>query len=202
MSYAVLARKAFSVSRLAEFASVPELARQTGQPPRNWPLVVVKELVDNAIDAAEEAGQAPVVDIRVEFDGSIVVADQGPGLAPKIVTQLVDYAKRTSSRAAYVSPTRGAQGNALQALVAMPYVLDGERGQTLIESRGLCHRIVFAVDPLRQTPRVEHAKGPSAVKIGTKVTVSWPTGRRRERQNFIAGRPVRVVQSPLEPVAR
>ena len=35
---------------------------------------------------------------------------------------------RVSSREAYVSPTRGAQGNALKTIVAMPFVLDGERG--------------------------------------------------------------------------
>ena len=64
MSAATLARKAFSTSRLAEFASVPELARQTGQPPQNWPLTIVKELVDNAIDAAEEADVAPVVEVE------------------------------------------------------------------------------------------------------------------------------------------
>ena len=171
---AILARKAFSVSRLAEFASVPELARQTGQPPQNWPLTLIKELIDNAIDAAEEADVAPDVEISVESDGSIVIADQGPGLAPKIVASLIDFTKRTSSRAIYVSPTRGAQGNALQTLLAMPYVLDGQRGETLIESHGVAHNIVFTVDPLRQTPRVEHTKKPSAVKNGTKVTVRWP----------------------------
>ena len=171
MTAPALARKAFSTSRLAEFASVSGLARQTGQPPGNWPLVIVKELVDNAIDAAEEAGVAPDVELSVRSDGSIVVADQGPGLAPKVVANLVDYTRRTSSRAAYVSPTRGAQGNALQTLIAMPYVLDGERGETVIESRGVAHRVVFTVDPLRQTPRLEHVKGPSAVKIGTRIMI-------------------------------
>ena len=49
-------RKTFSVSRLAEFATLDELTKQTGQPPENWVLVVVKELVDNALDEAERAG--------------------------------------------------------------------------------------------------------------------------------------------------
>jgi hypothetical protein len=171
MTAATLTRKAFSTSRLAEFASVPELARQTGQPPQNWPLTIVKELVDNSIDAAEEAGVAPVVEVEVKTDGSIVVADQGPGLAPKIVANLIDYTRRTSSRSMYISPSRGAQGNALQTLIAMPFVLDGQSGETVIESRGVAHKIVFTVDPLRQTPRVEHTKSPSAVKIGSRITI-------------------------------
>ena len=136
--------------------------------------MIVKELIDNAIDAAEESRAAPDVGVVVEADGSIVVTDHGPGLPAKIVARLVDYTKRTSSRAAYVSPTRGAQGNALQTLLAMPYVLDGERGETLIESCGVEHRIAFAVDPVRQTPRIEHTRTPSAVRNGTKVTLRWP----------------------------
>jgi hypothetical protein len=64
---------------------------------------------------------------------------------------------RVASREAYVSPTRGAQGDALKTLLAMPFALDGERGETAIESRGIAHRIRFSVDPskplLRSLPR-------------------------------------------------
>ena len=59
-------RKTFRASRLAEFASVEELIKQTGQPPENWPLVVFKELADNALDEAEGAGIAPIIEIVVD----------------------------------------------------------------------------------------------------------------------------------------
>jgi hypothetical protein len=49
----------FSTSRLLDFASKRELTAQVGHAPEMWPLVVVKELVDNALDAAEETGTAP-----------------------------------------------------------------------------------------------------------------------------------------------
>ena len=42
-----------------------ELVKQTGQPAENWLLVIVKELVDNALDEAEKAGVAPAVEIVV-----------------------------------------------------------------------------------------------------------------------------------------
>ena len=103
-----LARKTFSVSRLAEFASVAELVKQTGHAVEEWPLAIVKELTDNALDEAEDAGTAPEIEIIVA-DNSIVVADLGRGIAPATVELLIDYLVRTSSRAAYVSPTRGAQ---------------------------------------------------------------------------------------------
>src|SRR3954465_8999906 len=45
-----LQRATFSTSRLLDFCSEKELTNLTGHPPEEWPLVVVKELVDNAID--------------------------------------------------------------------------------------------------------------------------------------------------------
>ena len=94
-----LARKTFSISRLAEFATVAELTKHTGHPVGKWPPVIVKELVDNALDAADDAGTAPSIEIVVT-DNSITVADRGPGIAPSTVASLIDYSVRTSSRAA------------------------------------------------------------------------------------------------------
>jgi DNA topoisomerase VI subunit B len=170
-------RKTFSVSRLAEFATLDELMKQTGQPPENWVLVVVKELVDNAIDEAERAGVPPLMEIVVETD-SITVADRGRGIKPALIKALTDYSIKTSSNAAYVSPTRGQQGNALQSILPMGFVLDGKQGEILIESHGKAHTIRFTVDPLRSTPVVDRPVAPSAVKIGTRVTVRWPDSPR------------------------
>jgi hypothetical protein len=50
-----LTRVPFTVSRLMEFCTRRELVNQTGHEVHEWPLVVLKELVDNALDAAEEA---------------------------------------------------------------------------------------------------------------------------------------------------
>jgi DNA topoisomerase VI subunit B len=169
-----LARKTFAISRLAEFASEAELTKQTGHAVKDWPLVIVKELVDNALDAAEEAGVPPQIEVTVDDDG-ITVEDKGPGIPPETVEKLADYTVRVSSRASYASPTRGAQGNALQTIIAMPFALASEDCETVvIESRGVAHRIVFAIDPVRQIPRVEIERGTSLVKNGTRLTVLWP----------------------------
>ena len=48
-----LTRVAFKVSRLMEFCSERELQNQTGHSRYDWPLVVGKEIMDNALDAAE-----------------------------------------------------------------------------------------------------------------------------------------------------
>jgi DNA topoisomerase VI subunit B len=170
-------RKTFSVSRLAEFATLDELTKQTGQPPENWVLVVIKELVDNALDEAEKAGIAPNVEVVVS-DNSITVADLGRGVPHALIKALTDYSIKTSSNAAYVSPTRGQQGNALQSILPMGFVLDGKQGEILIESQGRAHAIRFTVDPVRKTPVVSCDIAQSAVKIGTRITVRWPDSPR------------------------
>jgi DNA topoisomerase VI subunit B len=102
-------RKVFATSRLAEFCSENELEKQTGHPVEQWPLVILKELIDNAVDEAEKTGVAPVVDVAVAR-GEIKVADNGPGIAASTVERILDFSVRVSDKEAYVSPTRGAQG--------------------------------------------------------------------------------------------
>jgi hypothetical protein len=186
---ATFERKAFTISRLAEFVSESELVKQIGHPVADWPLVILKEAVDNSLDESEEAGVAPVIDIVVE-PGSIAISDQGRGIPSETVEKLIDYSARTSSRAAHASPTRGAQGNALQTVMAMPYALGGEDCETVtIESLGVEHRIAFATDPIRQTPRPVIERHPSLVRNGTLLTVLWPNSPRsnlgRVKRDFL-----------------
>lgn len=171
-------RTAFKTSRLLEFCSQKELVTQTGHELADWPIVALKELIDNALDACEEAGTAPAIRIEVHADGKIEVADNGPGLPPATVISALDFSTRTSSREAYVGPARGAQGNALKTILAMPYALDGKAGRVSIEACGEAHDITFRADPVRQEPVIDRATSPSFVKTGTRVTVSWPRSAR------------------------
>jgi DNA topoisomerase VI subunit B len=173
-----LTRVPFTVSRLMEFCTRRELVNQTGHDVREWPLVVLKELTDNAIDEAEEAGIAPEVHIEVSGN-KIVITDNGRGIPVKTIEGVLDYSIRVSSREAYASPTRGAQGNALKTILPMAYVLNerhGEEasGETIIEANGLAHHIAFAVDHIRQEPKIGHTTQPSPVVHGTRVTVELP----------------------------
>jgi Histidine kinase-, DNA gyrase B-, and HSP90-like ATPase len=120
---AKLTRVAFRVSRLMEFCSERELQNQTRHSVYEWPSVVAKELIDNALDACEEAEVAPEIAIVVEKD-TIVVQDDTGGIDAETIESVLDYSIRVSSREAYVSPTRGAQGIALKTILAMGYVLD------------------------------------------------------------------------------
>jgi len=172
-----LTRVAFTVSRLMEFCSERELQNQTGHSVYDWPLVVVKELLDNALDAAEESELAPDITVIVEPD-KIVVQDNAGGIDAGTIRSILDYTIRVSSREAYVSPTRGAQGNALKTVLAMGYVLQGAAGDaagvTVIETRGLAHHIEFRVDHINNQPRIIHTTNPSPIGTGTRFTVHWP----------------------------
>ena len=110
--------------------------------------MIVKELVDNALDACEENGVAPEIVVRADASG-IMVADNGPGIPESTVEGILDFTVRVSSREAYTSPTRGAQGNALKTLAGIPYVLDPQNGRLVITS-GFSRSIACRLNPISQ----------------------------------------------------
>jgi hypothetical protein len=179
-----LTRVAFKVSRLMEFCSERELQNQTGHSVYDWPLVVGKELMDNALDACEEAEVAPQITVAVD-SGTIIVQDNAGGIDIETIKSILDYTIRVSSREAYVSPTRGAQGNALKTILAMGYVLDRNNGSdadaagiTIIETRGIRHQIEFRVDHINNQPKIIHTTAESSVNVGTKLTIQWPQAEK------------------------
>ena len=188
-------RVAFTTSRLMEFCTEKELVAQTGHQSYEWPRVIAKELVDNGIDACEEAGVAPVIKVTITTGNAksrrraakptrIVFEDNGPGIPPETIAGIIDYNVRISSREAYISPTRGRQGNALKSILPMAYVLGGEgQGETWIEAQGLKHRIQFSVNQIRQEPIIGHTTTRSRVTTGTRITVFWPAKATVEYQD-------------------
>jgi len=176
---ALLQRQNFQTSRLLEYFSEKELTLQTGHEPGRWPDVVLKELIDNALDACEEAGVLP--EIRIDVDeNQITIEDNGPGIPAKVIKGVLDYAVRTSSKDCYISPSRGAQGNALKTVLAIPYVVSGcEHGRLTITSRRQQHSIGVTVDKIAQQPIISHAvSADGLVKAGTQVRVWWPDSAR------------------------
>ena len=162
-AHATLNRATFKTSRMLDFASQKELIAQIGHSTDAWPVVIEKELLDNGIDGAEEAGTAPVITVTVDR-GGITVEDNGPGIPADVIEDILDFRVRVSSREAYVSPTRGAQGNALKTIVAMPFVLDGlpRSDRDRSTSRSPCDRLrrrPYPPAPDRRAPhRARHCR--------------------------------------------
>src|SRR5947207_9282423 len=88
---AKLDRQTFSISRELEYFSEAELTTQTGYGREDWwPGVVAKELVDNSLDACEQAGTPPRIEVDFQGD-SLTVVDNGPGLEPKMLERILDF---------------------------------------------------------------------------------------------------------------
>ena len=87
---------------------------------------------------------APVIKVTITTGKArkptrIVIEDNGPGIPADTITGIIDYNVRVSSREAYISPTRGRQGNALKTILPMAYVLGGKvQGRDL--DRGARHQ--------------------------------------------------------------
>jgi DNA topoisomerase VI subunit B len=184
-----------------EFFSEKELTLQVGHGREVWPLIIGRELVDNAVDSAEDARRPPKIHIVVDRTG-IIVSDNGKGIAPETVADMLDFTSRTSSKEHYVSPTRGQQGLGLKSILPMPFVLDGKQGRVDITAGGVRHEILIRLNQLRQTPDIVAPQHPDRlVKIGTRVRVHWPEvyigySGRTATAFFTNGRELRLLQSP------
>jgi hypothetical protein len=166
-----LERTTFRTSREMDFFSEKELVAQTGHDVQEWPLVFVKEAVDNALDACEDAGVAPVIDVTADASG-ITVRDNGLGLPEATLKSAADFSIRASNREAYVSPCRGAQGNALKTLLAMPRVIDPDHGRLIVQAHGKRHFIKCGADSISQRA-VVHDDASEMPTAGTELRIEW-----------------------------
>src|SRR5262245_3243758 len=175
MTTPTLTRTAFTTGRLLAYFTEIELQLQVGSPPPAWPMALIKELIDNSLDACETASIAPEIAVVVDATG-VRVCDNGPGLPREILLRSLDYLVRVSDKAHYVSPSRGQLGNALKCLWAIPYVMSGgQRGQVLIDTQGQRYQVDVSLDQIAQQPQLTvEPQGDASVKSGTSVTVVWP----------------------------
>lgn len=167
-----LTRSTFVTSRQYEFFTEKELTMQIGAPKALWPLVIVKELIDNALDASEATDIAPEIAIALETN-SVTVTDNGPGLKASTIASALDYNVRVSDKRHYISPSRGQLGNALKCVFPAAYVATGQKSVVEITACGIHHRIEANIDRVAQEPRIQHVQTPS-VQNGTTVVVHWP----------------------------
>ena len=170
---AVLERQLFTTNRTLEFFSEKELQIQIGYSRALWPAALVKELIDNALDACEQSDRAPEIEIVVEPD-AVSVRDNGPGLPLLTLQRSLDFLVRASDKAYYVSPSRGQLGNALKCVWAAPFVVDGEHGRVEVLTGGQTHQIDVTLDRIAQQPRLNLSTGPDGVvKTGALVRMHW-----------------------------
>jgi hypothetical protein len=172
-----LQRQHFGVSLAAAYFTLTDLQAQTGQEPNQWRHVILKELTDNALDAAEASGNAP--DIQIEFTETanglkLAISDNGPGIPPHIVGKLLDFGTFFSDKAAYRAPLRGQQGNAWKTVLGIPIALGNERSRVIIEAANIYHDIQIWISPSSEVRR-QHQPTPALTEThGTRITIIIP----------------------------
>jgi hypothetical protein len=170
-----LDRTHFNISRAAEYFDVKELQAQTGQLVKAFGEVVLKELIDNALDACESVSIDPIIHIgiaTVDNRMRLAVSDNGNGISEKVIANILNFDTRTSDKAAYKAPTRGAQGNAFKTIIGIPHALGG--GRVIIESTGLRHEITASATPAG-TIDINREVSAIADRVGTVVYVDMPS---------------------------
>lgn len=101
-------------------------------------VTAVKEAVDNALDAAEEAGILPDIYVEIQEEGDyyrLIVEDNGPGLTkeslPKVFGKLL-YGSRFHAR----EQSRGQQGIGISAAVLYSQLTSGKPAKITSRTQG------------------------------------------------------------------
>jgi hypothetical protein len=142
------------------------LPQRAGCQPGELGRVVLKELVDNALDT----GATVTLDRADRDDAMIayVIADDGPGIDPVEVPRLFAVNRPFLSSKLKRLPLRGMLGHGLRVVMGAVASLGGHIS---VASRG--HRLTLAVDPVSGITRVVRDQ-PISPARGTAVTIALP----------------------------
>jgi hypothetical protein len=111
------------------------LEKTAGRPSHEWDLYIVKELLDNALDAderwAREHGGAVELTVDLHYRHIEVLDIHSLDIAvfncapfpTDLLPAIFDLTAYTSDKSHYNYPSRGQQGNALKTLLGIPYAL-------------------------------------------------------------------------------
>jgi hypothetical protein len=141
------------------FLDPATLPQKAGCQPDELPALVLKELVDNALDAGGR------VTFTESTDGAHwIVADDGPGIDPEQVAELFAVNRPLRSSKLKRLPTRGMLGNGLRVVTAWARTL-------IVETRGV--RLTLAVDAVTGRTMVAQREDiPAAPGLAVHVPVA------------------------------
>lgn len=143
------------------FRSIGTLSQKAGVPVRHLRRLVLKELVDNALDAGGKAS------IRVDETETYIIEDDGPGIkgSPTDIARMFSINRPMVSSKLWRLPKRGALGNGLR-VVAGAVLASG--GKLTVTTRNAEHRL---------TPRDDGGTSVSSsladYPIGTRICISF-----------------------------
>jgi DNA topoisomerase VI subunit B len=168
-------------ARSSDYTSLQGLSTQTGCNKENLDLLVLKELVDNALDSCTKN---PVIDIgfrkRANQFLTLTVEDNGKGIKEEDLETIFDFDSFSSTKFYYKLPTRGALGNAFKCIVGLPYAVSSElhiavpQPLVSIHSTNRKHSISLDVDRAKQSLECRIQSCKYGKRNGTKISVNIP----------------------------
>ena len=150
-------------------------------------VTAVKEGVDNALDAGEEAGILPDIYVEIEEVGDyyrLVIEDNGPGITreemPKVFGKLL-YGSRFHIRA----QSRGQQGIGISAAVLYSQLTSGEPAKITSRPKGASEAeyVELIIDTDDNEPEIKEAKTTSWDRPhGTRIELEMEANMRARSQ--------------------
>jgi DNA topoisomerase VI subunit B len=143
-----------SRSRTLEYVNEQGLCALTGCQKNDFDIWILKELIDNALDACDTSNVDPRIQVKITRNNNIViisVEDNGTGITREDLFKILDFTRFTSSKYFLKKPQRGFMGSAIKAIIGISFALKKIHGQVppvILTSRSLSHTINLEVTPL------------------------------------------------------
>jgi DNA topoisomerase-6 subunit B len=145
--------------------------------PHKAHLTAVKEAVDNSLDACEEAGILPEIQVRLEPTGEnrfrMIVEDNGPGIVADQVGKV--FGKLLyGSKFHKLAQSRGQQGIGISAAGMYGQLTTGKPVRILSRTgkRADAHEFLLSIDTAKNRPDIHDSKVTDwAVEHGTRVEI-------------------------------
>ena len=184
--------EAFSLNREYDFVRLEGLHRATGRPAHEWDLYILKELLDNALDADETLWYQSVnsyPDISVDIEYISVPPPQHQQLLVRVGNSAIFPVEKiqdifatqwyTSRKAFLKGLTRGTLGNALKTLLGIPYALHNRLAEDWrpdLKPLSICvagteYLPRYTIDPITQEIHLKVGEKPCRYQSGTIITV-------------------------------
>lgn len=143
------------------FLHPDRLSQKAGAPKHHLRRMAIKELVDNALDAA------PTAQLTEIDEDTFVVTDNGPGIDPDKVATMFSVTRPMMSTKLIRRPTRGMVGNGNRVVAGAAFA---SGGMLVVESHGVRQELSF--DKTTGDTIVSSRDG-SEVAEGTRITIKF-----------------------------
>lgn len=112
--------KTYKTAMIADYFTEDELVKKIGLPKGYWDEVVIKELIDNALDSIEPLSKK-CVEVNCNIN-SMSIFDNGVGISKDTVKSIYDFNYYVSKNRHFITASRGKQGNGLKTIISICFI--------------------------------------------------------------------------------